>query len=381
MKKIIVIGSGLSGCCIARMLAEKKYVVEIYEKRNHIGGHIFDYYDEHGILIHKYGPHIFHTNNDNVWNFVNKFTKFNNYINQVLVEIDNNFVELPINFNSIKQLFNNDFNDFLVDVKQNVKEKTISIKELLEKLKNEKSKEIIDYIFNKVYVPYSSKMWGIDVDKIDIGTLSRVKINLSYDWNYFLDDKYQGLPINGYSEMIKNILNHKNIKVNTNIDAKQNISFNNDIAQWNNEDVCAIIYTGQIDELFDYQFGSLPYRSLKIKFEAYNLNSFQKTAVINYPSHPTMTRICEYKKMTFQKDNNWTTISKEFPGEYDKNSIDFNIPFYPIKNINSDNIYNLYLNKSKKIKNLFLLGRLAQYKYFDMDEIIEECFKLIEKFN
>lgn len=381
MKKIIVVGAGLAGSCVARLLAEKNYIVHVYEKRKHLGGHVYDFKDENGVLIHKYGPHIFHTNNDEVWNFVNRFSKFNGYINQVLVQIGDKQVKLPINLESIKELFPDDFNFFMNEIKEIFpNDRFVTINDLLTNLKSNKNKEIINFIYENVYVNYSSKMWGVNIREIDKSTLSRVKVNLTYDWNYFLKDKYQGLPTNGYNHFINNMLNHENIKIKIDCDALNFIDIKENKLLFDNEE-CIIFYTGAVDELFNFEYGELPYRSLNIVFESYDIDSYQEAAVINYPEHKNMTRICEYKKMTKQNIKNKTTISKEYPGQYNKNDPIFNTAFYPIISDKSNLIYNKYLSLAKQYKNLYLVGRLAQYKYFDMDQIILECIKLIKESN
>lgn len=380
-KNVVIVGAGLAGCCAARLLAEKGYIVSLYEKNNHIGGNLYDYYDDHGILIHKYGPHIFHTSYEDVWSFVNRFAKFNNFINQVLVNVDNKLIELPINLNSIESLFGNESWTLINEINKECKDiESISIKDLMDKVQNCKAKKMLQYIFDNVYANYTSKMWGIDIKDIDPNIISRVKINLNRIWNYFAQDKYQGLPINGYTEMLKKMVDHENINLYLNNDVDNQISFEDELIYFNNQAPDILIYSGQIDSLFNFCFGELEYRSLDIVFETYNIDSFQNTAVVNYPNDKYMTRITEYKKMTLQNIENITTISKEFPGKYDKQSSRFNIPFYPINDKKNNEILNKYQEQASKIKNLILLGRLAQYKYFDMDDVIFHCFSILDKF-
>ena len=381
-KKVIIIGTGISGCTIARLLAEKDYSVEIYEKNNFIGGNCHDYYDESGILIHKYGPHIFHTSNEQVWNFVNRFSKFNGYINKVLVEIDNKKVQMPINFNSIKKLCDrNDFKIFKKECKSKFKEQLVSIFDLLNNLEFESSKKIINHIYKNVYENYTMKMWGISINEIDKDILKRVKINLNNIWNYFPNDKYQGLPINGYTKMLENMIEHKNISINLNKDISKEIKFTKNSLSFQNESNVKIIFTGMIDKLFNYKYGKLEYRSLNIIFESHNKKYYQEIGVINYPSDPKITRITEYKYLTKQKNvKNKTTISKEIPGQYSEDHKEFGTPFYPINNDKNINIFNKYVEESKKYNNFYLLGRLANYKYYDMDDAIEAAFDLANEF-
>lgn len=219
-------------------------------------------------------------------------------------------------------------------------------------------------------------MWGVDITKIDINTINRVKIVLGYQHNYFPEDKYQGLPIGGYTKMISKMLKHKNIKVHFNFDAAKHIKFSNGIIFNNKKTNIPVIYCGALDDLLNYKYGHLPYRSLDIKFKTFNKNHFQENAVINYPADPRMTRICEYKYMTLQIKNKATTISKEYPGAFSKTSTVFNKRYYPIINQKNIVIYNKYAKYFSKFKNFYALGRLAQYKYFDMDDAIKCAIKL-----
>lgn len=374
----IIIGSGIAGCCISRLLADKGHTVDIYESNSFIGGNCHDYYDANNNLIHKYGPHIFHTSYEDVWVFLNRFSKFNKYINKVLVSIEDKLIQFPINFNSIKSLFPNNYEEFVQFITKNFKDlNSISIFDLKDKSTSKIITNMVMKIYNDIYANYTSKMWGIKIEDISPEIIKRVKINLNDDWNYFLDDKYQGLPIEGYTKMFENIIDHQNIKLHLNSNIN-NIIINESTTIFDNN--CDhIIFTGQIDKLFNFCFGELEYRSLSIIFENYNTPSFQEVAVINYPADPLITRISEYNKMTLQKTIT-TTISKEIPGEYNKNSKEFNIPFYPIINEKNNDLFLKYLEKSKNYKNLILLGRLAMYKYFDMDDIVKICIDISNRF-
>lgn len=378
-KNILVVGAGISGSTISRLFAEEGHNVTIIEKSDVIGGNCHDYYDDKGILVHKYGPHIFHTNYDDVWKFVNKFARFNKFVNKVLVSIDDKLVQMPINFNSIKKIFSKEKYKKFVEECKSFSEDSISIFDLKNRLKNESSLEIVNYIYKNVYENYTSKMWGIPIDKVDPDTLKRVKINLNKIWNYFPNDKYQGLPIGGYTSLITNILDHKNINTVLKTDFLEKAKIKNNKIIYDNKLYDLVIYTCMIDELFSYKYGELPYRSLNIKFETINKTKFQPTAVVNYPSDPKITRITEYKNMTLQKIRNWTTISYEEPGSYNRKSNYFNKAFYPINNAENMKIYDQYLNDVKKLDNLLLLGRLSNYRYIDMDDSIKNAFDLFHE--
>lgn len=374
--KYVIIGAGLAGCTMARLLADRNNTVVMYETKPHIGGNLYDYYNEYGILVHQYGPHIFHTSYDDVWNFVNRFSAFNNYINRVQVKVGDKMVKMPINLDSLEALFLHQSTSLIKEINEVFKDQTaISISQLLGGLKNEENKQCIQYVYDHVYANYTAKMWGIKIEDIDPNIIARVKINLNREWNYFPQDKYQGLPVDGYTKLLENMINHPNISLHLNSDGLSHISFNHNEVLFDHEAV-QLIYTGPLDALFNYASGELSYRSLDIQFETIKQDSYQDVAVVNYPSHPTMTRISEYKKMTLQTIDGYTTISKEFPGAYDKQSERFNIPYYPISDERNTTLAKKYLAQAQQYKNLILLGRLSQYKYFDMDDIIYECLKL-----
>ncbi len=377
---INVIGCGLSGATVARVLAEHGFNITIYERNDFIGGNCHDFYNDKNILIHKYGPHIFHTCNVEIYNFLSRFCKLNCFINKVNVNLNGTFFPLPINFRSIEVLFPKKADLIKNRLKTIFNGKDVITINDLRTANDSDLAEFVDYIYKNVYSNYTAKMWGIDIKDIDPNVLSRVKICLNYETSYFPEDKFQGLPEEGYTKMIKNMISHRNIKLvschNCSVkivDGKINID--------GIESTNPIFYCGLVEELFDYKYGQLPYRSLNIEFETINTNSFQKGAVINYPSHPSMTRITEYKKMTLQSDVvDFTTISKEFPGKYDKNHKLFSTPFYPINNLNTKNIYDMYINDLNGINDFYLLGRLSQYKYYDMDDAIEAAMEVAKSF-
>jgi UDP-galactopyranose mutase len=300
MKKIIILGCGISGVTLARLYAEKNYQVDIYETRDHIGGNCYDYYDNHGILVHKYGPHIFHTSNEIVYKFINRFCKLNGYINKVKVKVGNKIVPLPINFKSIKQIFPLEANYIikkLVNLYRN--QKTITLSEL-QNIKDKKIHLLFKYIYKNVYANYSQKMWSVPIKLLSKDIINRVQITLSYGESYFPNDKYQGLPKEGYTKFIENMLNHKNIKIH--LKAREDIlKFKGNMTYINNIKCNdKIFYCGSIDRLFKYKFGKLNYRSLYIHFQSFKKSKYQPSAIVNYPSHPLMTRCCEYKQMTLQ---------------------------------------------------------------------------------
>ena len=381
-KEAIIVGAGLAGATVANILAKKKYKVIVYEKNNFIGGNCFDYYKKN-ILIHKYGPHIFHTNKKKIYDFVRKYAKLNNFINKVYVQHKNLLFPLPINFTSIKIIAKNDADYIIQKLRKKFgKTKLITLSQLRQ-INDTKIKKFYRFIFQNVYANYTAKMWGVKFDKVNPKTINRVKIILSNEHNYFPQDKYQGLPINTYTQMITKMLEHKNIKINLKTDGKKVLKFdfkNKKIYLNKTKFNGLIFYCGSLDELANYKFGILPYRSLKIEFFFKKIKKFQQSAIINYPSHPKMTRICEYKQMTQQKNIENTIISKEYPKPFILSGRQCNHRFYPI--VNKKNLFkhNQYLKLFKIFPNFYPLGRLGLYRYFDMDDTIEYAMKLANSF-
>ncbi len=379
MKKIKIIGCGISGVTLANKLANKGWHVDIYDKNPFVGGNCYDLYDKNGILIHKFGPHIFHTNFEEAYEFINKFTKLNSYVNKVLVSVDSKTFPLPINFESIKVIMGKDAQEIIDSLKKIFQNRKLVTLFELQQVREPLIYKFVLWVTNNVYLNYSAKMWGTKFENIDPNIINRVKIVLSSEHNYFPDDKYQGLPIDGFTKMISRMLDHPNIHLHLNVNVSTLLKFEDNIL-WDNKPIQEpIVYCGSLDELLDYKYGVLPYRSLKIEFETVKKDYFQEAPVVNYPSHPTMTRITEYKKMTFQKVKNLTTISKEYPNAFDIESTDFNTRYYPIQNKANLSMYEKYKSFFSKYSNFYSLGRLAQYKYFDIDDAIMNALQLAKE--
>nr|QGT49627.1 UDP-galactopyranose mutase [uncultured Candidatus Melainabacteria bacterium] len=361
----LIVGAGISGSTLARKIAdeagEKVLLIDI---KNHIGGNCFDYKDKNGITIHKYGSHIFHTNNQEVWSFLNQFTSFNTYMHKVYALIDGIKTTIPFNLNSLYDIFPKSMaykfeKKLLNNFEYNSK---IPILEL----KNTKDKDLnflANFIYEKVFVNYTIKQWGVTPENIDPYVTSRVPVFISKDNRYF-QDKYQGIPIDGYTKMIENIINHPNIEtlLSTSYKDLKNISFKR------------IFYTGSIDEFFDYKLGKLPYRSVSFKIEESNLQYYQNNSVINYPNNYDFTRIHEYKYFLNEKSNK-TIIAKEFSTDF---QIGVNERYYPILRSENIEIYNEYKKIAKTYPNLYFLGRLGDYKYYDMDKSVSRAFEQFE---
>ena len=337
---VIVVGAGFSGSTIAERFAnDSNKKVLIIDKRKTIAGNMYDYNDKNGILIHKYGPHIFHTNLGEVFNYLSMFTEWFEYEHNVLAKVNNKFVPVPFNFNSIDILFDKNLGDIYKNKLLNSCDKTeVSILDLVES-KDKDIKFIADYIYKNIFLNYTIKQWNYKPNEIDSSIINRVPIRLSYDNKYFTD-KYQYMPKDGYTKLIERMLDSPNIDIELRINIKDVIKIeNNKIYIDNKEYMGKLIYTGSVDELLSYKYGILPYRSVNFVFKEINKEHYQPVGVINYPTkEEEFTRITEYKHFT---TNNYyskrTIISKEYPCEYKKNE---NIPYYPIINTKSNNIYN-----------------------------------------
>ncbi len=373
IKKVNVFGLGPSGSILARRYAELGHRVFCYETRDHIAGNLYDYKDSNGIYVHKYGPHIFQTSDEEVIEYVKKFSEWIEFRHKVNVVINEKEVPLPINFESIDKLFEHSAlikekltNEFKTDI--------IFVSDLIDS-EDKEIKEFGNFVYKNVFENYTTKMWDIHPKDIDPAVLKRVPIRLSYDDGYF-NDAFQAIPKNGYTNFIKNILDHENIEINLSVPNDSIYIKNKELIVFgksNNQDIN--VYTGPIDALFNYEKGEVPYRSLKFEFEKKD-EIYNSRYVVNYPDHPKMTRITDYRLLSqqeFDPTTKGTTIGKEYPGAYERGSKDFNEPYYPINNDKNDHIVNEYLKETKNIYNLIVLGRLAEYKYKQMGHSIKDA--------
>ena len=376
MKKALVVGCGLSGATAARLLADKGYFVTIWERRNHIGGNMYDYYDEYGIPVHKYGPHTFHTNDEDVYRFICKYGEWEEYHLKCGAVIDGITTPTPFNFTTIDQFYGKEKAGQLKQAlqKEYPSKTTVTVLEVLNS-KNELVKEYGEFLFKKDYSLYTAKQWGLDPKEIDPSILKRVPLRLGYEEGYF-DDKYQLMPKGLYVDFFKNLLNHPNIEVKLNINALEHLKIeNNEIVIDGKETNDLIIYTGAIDELFNYRFGKLPYRSLTFEFKHSKATTIQKYAVEAHPAHPEVTRKVEFKQMYPTRTYQGSTWEEERSLEYRQDK--HNEPYYPVLTKESLKIYKMYLNLTNQLKSLRLHGRLATFKYSNMDQIIKINLKAL----
>lgn len=356
--KYVVVGAGITGLTIAERIAnvlgEKVLVIE---KRPHIGGNCYDYYDKDGILIHKYGPHIFHTAHKKVFDYLSTFTEWNNYQHRVLTYVDGNLLPMPICARTINMLYNLNLS-------------TSEVKGFLERVADSEreiksSEDVViskagEYIYDKFFKQYTKKQWDMYPSELDPSVISRVPVRYNTDERYFTD-KYQGMPSAGYTHMFENMVKDGNIKLLLNTDYKEVIS---DI-QYDH-----LIYTGPVDYYYDYEFGELKYRSIDVVFETKDVSDYQSAAVINYPNDYDFTRITEYTKLTGQNHRK-TVISKEYPtwdGE----------PFYPVPVSEQQTLFSQYEKKADAETGTVFAGRLAEYKYYNMDAAVNAALEVFD---
>lgn len=351
--KYVVVGAGLAGLTIAERISniinEK---VLIIEKRPHIGGNVYDSYDKNGILIHNYGPHIFHTNDKGVYDYLSNFTEWNDFQHRVLTFVDGNLLPMPITLETINKLYNLSLSN--EEMVKFIESKRISIDEIKTSEDVALSKAGTE-VYEKFFRNYTTKQWGVDPSELDTSVISRIPFRFNRDTRYFAD-KYQGIPKYGYTKMCDNMIDNSNIKILLKTDYKEIID---DI------DYRYLIYTGPVDYYFDYKYGELKYRSVKFKMETYDMDSFQPAPVVNYPNDYDYTRITEFKKLTWQKHEK-TTIMKEFPCFGDE-------PYYPYPTQQWKKIYIKYKHETETQPNTIFIGRLAEYRYYNMDAVVRRA--------
>lgn len=362
---ILVVGAGFSGATIANLLADKSdEQVLVVDKKDHIGGNCYDYRDKNGIMIHAYGSHIFHTNSEKVWAYLKQFTDFNTYMHKVVGLLDGIETHIPFNFNTLYDVFPKSYAELLEHKlldNFNINTKVPILE--FQKQDDDDLKYLANYVYEKIFLEYTTKQWGVSPTDVDGAVTARVPVYLSKDNRYF-QDKYQGIPLNGYTEVIKNMLNHKNIRVQLNTDYA--------VLNWKKFD--KIFFTGSIDEFFGYKYGNLPYRSVNFKLETHDKEYYQSNACVNYPCNYDFTRIHEYKYYLDDKSSK-TVIAKEYSEDFELGK---NERYYPIPQDENFELYNKYLEEAEKLDNIYFLGRLGDYKYYNMDGAILRAIELYE---
>ncbi len=378
----IVIGAGIAGSVTARQLAEKgNQKVLVVEKRDHIGGNCYDRPDDYGILVHEYGPHIFHTNMEDVFAFLSRFTEWNLYENghQVVANVDGRLIPVPFNLNTLHMVYEKDLADTLEKklIDAYGEGSRVPIMKLREN-PDPQIQAIAQYVYENVFLKYTMKQWGQTPDEISPEVTGRVPVLISYDNRYF-QDQYQGVPADSFTEMFARMLDHENITVRTGTDAKEILEFGEETIRLEGQEFKGhVIFTGALDELYDCRYGRLPYRSLRFAFEHLAQDDFQDGhSVVNYTVSEDFTRITEFKYLTRQKDTNGTTIIREYPFAY--TGAPGEIPYYAIMNPDNQALYQKYKALADRLTNMHLLGRLAEYQYYNIDVMTKKALELADK--
>lgn len=373
----IIIGAGFAGAVVANRFAEAGKSVLIIEKRNHIGGNAYDLLDDAGVLIHQYGPHIFHTNNKVVFDYISQFTQWLPYQHKVVANLKDKEIPVPFNLNSLYLVYDEEkaqrIEKKLIDTYG--MEQKVTILDL-KKNPDPELKELSQFVYDNVFVYYTMKQWDKSPEEIDPNTTARVPVFISRDDRYF-QDTYQGMPKEGYTKIFENMLNNPNITVLTNTDAKEKIAFGDNILFEGEKFEGKLIFTGALDNLFDCCYGRLPYRTLDFEFETFNQDFVQSHGTVNYTISEKFTRITEFKHMTGQVLRGKTTTCKEFSKAYTGSENE--TPYYAIINEDNNALYEKYKEKCSKYENMYLLGRLAEYKYYNMDAIVEKALSLAQQ--
>lgn len=373
----VIIGAGVAGCVAARELAESGRKVLVLEQRDHIGGNCYDEKDEHGILIHKYGPHIFHTKEQKAYDYLSRFTDWYAFGHEVVANVHGKLIPVPFNLNTLHMVYDQEKADALEKklIDAFGLESRVPILKLREH-EDPEIREIADYVYENIFLHYTMKQWGQTPEQIDPAVTGRVPVLISHDNRYF-QEPWQGMPLDGYTPMFEKMLDHENITVETGVDARSRVAFAEGSVSLDGQAFTGdVIYTGPLDELFDCRFGRLPYRSLRFDFEYYDKPDYQGHSVVNYTVSEDFTRITEFKYLTGQKADG-TTIVKEYPFAY--TGADGEIPYYAIANDANQKLYEQYRGLVEHIPNVWLLGRLAEYKYYNIDAMVLKALELTDK--
>ncbi|HST60962.1 MAG TPA: UDP-galactopyranose mutase [Longimicrobium sp.] len=349
----LIVGAGFAGSVLAERLAAgagKKVLV--VDKRPHIGGNAYDEYNDDGILVHRYGPHIFHTNSSEVWDYLSRFTPWRPYEHRVRASVDGQLLPMPINLDTINGLYGLSLTAFQVE------EFFRSVAEPCEEIRTSEDVVVSRVgrdLYEKFFKNYTNKQWGMDPSELDASVTARVPTRTSRDDRYFTDT-YQAMPLHGYTRMFQNLLAHPNIKVMLNTDYREVeglIPYGE------------VVFTGPIDEFFDFRFGKLPYRSLTFKHETVNAEVHQPAPVVNYPNEHPYTRVTEFKYLTGQQHRQ-TSIVYEYPG-------DEGDPYYPVPRPENAELYRRYRELADETQGVWFVGRLATYRYYNMDQVVAQA--------
>lgn len=374
---IVVVGCGLTGGVIARHLAETGKKVLVLDRRGHIGGNMYDYTDEHGFLVQKYGPHTFHTKKKELYDYMCRFEEWNEYKLTCGAFIDGKCTPTPFNFQTIDDFYSpNEAEELKAHIKAAFGD--ISTATVIDVMSH--SDTLISgyakFLFEKDYSLYTAKQWGISPSEIDVSVLERVPLRFSYDVGYF-DDKFQVMPRHSFTRFFENLFDHKNITVELGVNALEYIKIVGDEIHINGKTAnIPVVYSGALDELFEYKFGELPYRSLRFEWKFEDKDSVQDMPIVAYPQAEDFTRITEFKKLPLQNSRG-TSYAVEYPLKYDH--LEHTEPYYPVLTKYSKKQYAKYRDLADTINGLYCCGRLGDFKYYNMDQALERALEMCLK--
>jgi len=355
----LIVGAGFAGSVLAERLAScLDCSVLIVDRRSHIAGNAYDFYNDAGILVHRYGPHIFHTNSEKVFEYLSRFTDWRPYEHRVQISVDGQLVPIPINADTLNKLYG--LNLTCLEVERflaSVAESRAEIKTSEDAVVSRVGRDLYEKIFRN----YTRKQWGLDPSELDASVTSRVPVRTNRDDRYFTD-RFQAMPLHGYTRMFENMLNHPNIRIMLNTsyaDLKDEVSFRE------------LIFTGPIDEYFDYCYGRLPYRSLYFEHRTFDRKRYQPAPVVNYPNEHPYTRITEFKYLTGQEHSKTSVVF-----EYPRSEGD---PYYPVPQPKNAELYKRYKALADMLPDVHFVGRLGTYKYYNMDQVVAQALSVFEK--
>lgn len=372
----LVIGCGLSGAVVARHLAERGRQVTIWERRDHIGGNMYDYVDEHGFLVQKYGPHTFHTKKKELYDYMCRFGRWQDYKLTCGAAWGGKYTPTPFNFTTIDTFYPAEKAELL---KEKLKKAfsgrdTATVVEVLAH-PDEDIRGYAEFLFQNDYAPYTAKQWGVSPSEIDPSVLKRVPLRFSYEEGYF-DDPYQVMPEQSFTHFFQNLLDHPNIHIELGVEALDHIQIRNDRIFLDGVPLeIPVVYTGALDELFGGIYGRLPYRSLRFEWKYEDKESLQDAPVVAYPQEAGYTRITEYKKLPVQTGTG-TSYALEYPLTYQEGTQQE--PYYPVLTEQSQQQYEQYRRAAEAVPNLICCGRLADFKYYNMDQALEQALNVCE---
>ena len=355
-----IVGAGFAGSVLAERLASQAgKTVLIIDKRSHIGGNAYDCPNEDGILIHRYGPHIFHTNSPDVFAYLSQFTEWRHYEHRVLASVDGQLLPIPINLDTVNKLYGYSFtSEELAEYFKTVGEQVDNIQTSEDVVVSQVGRDL----YEKFFRGYTRKQWGVDPSELDKMVTSRIPTRTNQDDRYFTDE-FQYMPLHGYTKMFEKMVDNPNIHLMLGTDFKQvkdELSFDE------------LIYTGPVDEYFDYCYGKLPYRSLRFDHQTLDVADYQPVSVVNYPNDHAYTRITEYKKLTGQEHPTKTSLTFEYPQ-------DEGDPYYPVPRPENAALYKEYKQLADEQAGVHFVGRLGTYRYYNMDQVVAQALTLYKK--